>query len=48
MLIKSRMGISTDGFVATPDGWPALVTAPASCPPYRTATPSSSKAPTRS
>jgi dihydrofolate reductase len=28
MLIKSRMGISTDGFVATPDGWPALVTAP--------------------
>jgi len=28
MLIKSRMGISADGFVATPDGWPALLTAP--------------------
>ena len=24
MLIKSRMGIRADGFVATPDGWPAL------------------------
>jgi dihydrofolate reductase len=32
MLIKSRMGISADGFVATPDGWPALVTAPGFVP----------------
>jgi dihydrofolate reductase len=28
MLIKSRMGISADGFAGTPDGWPALLTAP--------------------
>lgn len=32
MLIKSRMGISADGLVATPDGWPALVTAPGFVP----------------
>jgi dihydrofolate reductase len=32
MLIKARMGISADGFVATPDGWPALVTAPGFVP----------------
>ena len=28
MLIRSRMGVSADGFVATPDGWPALVAIP--------------------
>jgi hypothetical protein len=28
MQIRSRMGISADGFVATPDGMPALVLAP--------------------
>lgn len=28
MLIKSRMGISADGFVSTPEGVPALAIAP--------------------
>jgi hypothetical protein len=28
MLIKSRMGISADGFVSTPGGVPALAVAP--------------------
>jgi hypothetical protein len=28
MLIKSRMGISTDGFVSTPEGVPALAIGP--------------------
>jgi dihydrofolate reductase len=28
MLIKARMGMSLDGFVATPDGMPALLSAP--------------------
>jgi hypothetical protein len=28
MLIRARMGISDDGFVATPDGVPALTTMP--------------------
>lgn len=29
MLIKSRMGVSDDGFVSTPEGVPELVSAPA-------------------
>jgi dihydrofolate reductase len=32
MLIRSRMGVSADGFVATPDGLPALLTAPGFVP----------------
>jgi hypothetical protein len=28
MLIRSRMGVSLDGFVATPDGYPALLAMP--------------------
>jgi dihydrofolate reductase len=28
MLIKARMGMSVDGFVATSDGWPALLAMP--------------------
>jgi dihydrofolate reductase len=32
MLIKARMGISADGFVATPDGMPALLAMPGFVP----------------
>jgi dihydrofolate reductase len=32
MLIKSRMGISADGFVATPDGMPAFLSMPGFVP----------------
>jgi hypothetical protein len=32
MLIRSRMGVSLDGFVATPDGWPALLAMPGFVP----------------
>jgi hypothetical protein len=32
MLIKSRMGVSVDGFVATPDGVPALHAMPGFVP----------------
>ena len=32
MLIRSRMGMSADGFVATPDGVPALAVAPGFVP----------------
>jgi len=28
MRIKTHMGVSVDGFVATPDGWPVLVSMP--------------------
>jgi hypothetical protein len=28
MLIRSRMGVSADGFVATPDGMPSLIAMP--------------------
>jgi hypothetical protein len=28
MLIKSRMGVSADGFVSTPEGVPAIAVAP--------------------
>jgi dihydrofolate reductase len=30
--IRARLGMSVDGFVATPDGWPALVADPAFVP----------------
>ena len=40
MLIRTRMGVSTDGFIATPDGLPAFLairgfvpTAPTTGPP---------------
>jgi hypothetical protein len=47
MMIKARMGISADGFVATPDGLPALLAMPEFVPGVcRTATPSSSTAAT--
>jgi hypothetical protein len=43
MLIRSRMGVSVDGFMATPDGLPALLAmadfvpgVPTSFPGYRT------------
>ena len=32
MLIRSRMGVSADGFVATPDGLPALLALPGFVP----------------
>jgi dihydrofolate reductase len=32
MLIRARMGVSADGFVATPDGAPALLAAPGFVP----------------
>jgi dihydrofolate reductase len=32
MLIRSRMGVSVDGFVATPDGMPALLAVPGFVP----------------
>lgn len=32
MLIKARMGTSVDGYVATPDGWPALLAVPGFAP----------------
>ncbi len=32
MLIRSRMGVSVDGFVAAPDGLPALLAMPGLVP----------------
>jgi hypothetical protein len=47
MLIRSRMGVSADGFVATPGGLPALLALPGFVPgepagPSRTGRPNSS------
>jgi hypothetical protein len=35
MLIRSRMGVSADGFVGTPDGVPALALMPGFVPGVR-------------
>jgi hypothetical protein len=48
MLIKSRMGITADGFVSTPEGVPALAIASGFEPGSRAVIPDSSRAVTRS
>ncbi len=48
MQIRTRIGESLDGFVATPEGRPALLSMPDFRPGEHTAIPSSSRAAMRS
>jgi hypothetical protein len=41
MKIKTHIAVSLDGYISTPDGWPAILTSP-DFEVARTATPSSS------